>query len=182
MIKHRTAKRRFKASHKARYKGSRNDLRYVQNMRVEAVPLDDETLRVDGELNDPDHHIQVYIIVAVKKSEILDVGARMLRKPYPACDQAMRRAHGLVGMRIESGLYMKLAKIVGSDEGCVHLVDILMASCKMAANAIIGVVVGGKTWDNITDRDEEFHGRLMGRLEGMCMGFNRDAMKRRKGT
>jgi len=178
MAKRRTVKRRFKASHKRTHRGSKKDLRYVQNMRIEAVPLDDDTIRVDGELDDPDHHIQVYITVAVKKSEIIDVGARMLRKPYPACDQAMGRAQGLIGMRIEPGLYKKLSIIVGSDEGCAHLIDILMASCKMAANAIISVVVGGKTWDDITDRDEAFQGRLMGSLEGMCVGFNKDAMKR----
>jgi len=180
MAKRRTVKRRFKTTYRRTHRGSKKNLRYVQNMKIEAVPLDDDTIRVDGELDDPDHHIQVYITVAVKKSQILDVGARMLRKPYPTCDQAMRRAQGLIGMRIETGLYKKLSTIVGGDEGCVHLVDILMASCKMAANAIIGVVVGGKSWDDITDRDEEFHDRLMGSLEGMCVGFNKTAIARRR--
>jgi len=180
MVKRRMVKRQIKASYKRAHKRSKNGHGYVQNMKIEAVPLDDDTIRVDGELDDPDHHIQVYIIVAVRTSEIIDVGARMLRKPYQACDKAMARAQGLIGMKIQTGLYTKLSAIVGGDEGCVHLVDILMASCKMAANAIIGVVVGGKTWNNITDRDDEFHGRLMGSLEGMCIGFNKDANSRGK--
>lgn len=181
MSKRRIVRTRFRASSKKKRKVSKNGMSYVQNMKIEAVPLDGETLRVEGELNDPDHHIQVYIIVAVRSSKIIDVGARMLRKPYPTCDKAMKRAHGIIGMKIESGLYFKLKDIVGGDEGCVHLVDILMATCKMAANAIIGVVVGEKTWADITDRDEVFHGKLMGSLEGMCIGFNRDAVKRGKG-
>jgi|GEM_PF-1177982 len=161
---------------------ARKDLRYIQNMTIEAVPLDEDHLRVDGTLKDPDHHIEVYIVVAIRKREIIDVGARMLRQPYPTCNQAMKRAHGLIGMKIRSGLYQKLAIVVGGPNGCVHLVDILMASCKMAANAIISIVVGKKTWDDITDRDEEFHGRLMDAQEGMCIGFNRLARSRSKRT
>jgi hypothetical protein len=180
MAKRKAVKRRFRKGFKRNYKGSKKDLRYVQNMRIEAVPLDDDTIRVDGELDDPDHHIEVYIVVTVKDSKIIDIGTRMHRQPYPTCNEALKRAQGLIGMRIETGLYKKLSTIVGGDEGCVHLLDILMASCKMAANAIIGVVVGGKTWDDITDRDEEFHDRLMGSLEGMCVGFNKGAIARRK--
>jgi hypothetical protein len=163
-------------------KRTRKDIRYIQNMKIEAVPLDEEHLRVDGILKDPDHHIEVYIVVAVRKREIIDVGARMLRQPYPTCNQAMKRAQGLIGMKIKPGLYQRLAVVVGGPSGCVHLVDILMAACKLAANAIISVVAGKKTWDNITDRDEEFHGRLMTAQEGMCIGFNRSAISRSKRT
>jgi hypothetical protein len=163
-------------------KPTSKDLRYTQNMTIEAVPLDADHLRVDGTLKDPDHHIEVYIIVAVKKREIIDVGARMLRQPYPTCNLAMKRAQGLIGMKIKPGLYQRLAVIVGGPNGCVHLVDILMAACKLAANAIISIVVGKKTWDNVTDRDEEFHGRLLKAQEGMCIGFNRSAISRRKRT
>jgi hypothetical protein len=158
------------------------DLRYIQNMTIEAVPLDDNHIRVDGTLNDPDHHIEVYIVVAIRKREIIDVGARMLRQPYPTCNLAMKRAQGLIGMKIKPGLYQRLTVVVGGPSGCVHLVDILMAACKLAANAIISIVVGKKTWDNVTDRDEAFHGRLMKAQEGMCIGFNRSARSRRKTT
>ena len=163
-------------------KQANKDLRYLQNMTIEAVPLDDNNIRVDGTLKDPDHHIEVYIVVAIRKREIIDVGARMLRQPYRTCNLAMKRAHGLIGMKIKPGLYQKLTIVVGGPSGCVHLVDILMAACKLAANAIIGVVVGKKTWDDITDRDEEFHGRLMKAQEGMCIGFNKTAISRRKRT
>ena len=169
---------RFKAS----YKKIRKDPRYIQNMTIEAVPLDADHLRVDGTLKDPDHHIEVYMVVAIRTREIIDVGARMLRQPYRTCNQAMKRAQGLIGMKIKPGLYQKLAIVVGGPSGCVHLVDILMASCKLAANAIIGVVVGKKTWDDITDRDETFHGRLMKAQEGMCIGFNKTAISRSKKT
>jgi hypothetical protein len=174
MSKQRTGK----GPSRAKTERSRKKIHYTQNMKIEAVPLDDDTLRVDGTLKDPDHHIKVYIVVAIKAREVLDAGARMLRQPYPTCNQAMRRAHDIVGLKIEAGLYQKLATIVGGPQGCVHLVDILMASCKMAANAIIGIVVGKKTWDDITDRDDEFHDRLMSANEGMCIGFNKDAIAR----
>jgi hypothetical protein len=160
-------------------KRTTKDLRYIQNMTIEAVPLDADHLRVDGTLKDPDHHIEVYIVVAIKKREIIDVGARMLRQPYSTCNLAMKRAQGLIGMKIKPGLYQRLYVVVGGPKGCVHLVDILMAACKLAANAIIGVVVGKKTWADITDRDEEFHGRLMKAQEGMCIGFNRSVLSRR---
>jgi len=175
MAKKRTYKRRFRSTKRKSW----NKKSYVQDMMVEAVPLDDDTLRVDGTLKDPDHEIEVYIVVNVRTSEILDVGARMLRKPYPPCDKAMRKAYSIVGMKIQTGLYQKLYEAAGGPEGCVHLVDILMASCKMAANAILGVVVGEKNWDNLTDRDEEFHAKLMGAVEGMCLGFNPDSQSKK---
>ena len=174
MAQRKVTAKRSKSTHRRTIKKNG----YTQNMTINAIPLDDEHLRVDGTLEDPDHHIEVYIIVAVHKRQIIDVGARMFRQPYPTCNLAMKRAHGLIGMKIEHGLYEKLATVVGGPDGCVHLVDILMASCKMAANAIISIVVGKKTWDDITDRDEEFHGRLMKAQEGMCIGFNRSARAR----
>jgi len=178
MAKTRTMRRKVKRSIRRTTKRSGKRQTYSQGMTIEAVPLDADTLRVDGTLDDPDHHIEVYIIVAVRTSKIIDVGARMLRQPYPTCNKAMKRAQALVGMKIERGFYEKLAVVVGGRDGCVHLIDILMASAKMAANAIIGIVVGGKNWNNLTDRDDEFHDRLMGRLEGMCIGFNRNEISR----
>jgi hypothetical protein len=155
-----------------------DELCYIQNITTKATPVDDDTLRTEAVLDDPDHHIEAYIVVSIPKREIIDAGAKMIRQPYPKCHLAMDRVRNVIGMKIEKGLYGKMGSKLGGREGCVHLFELVMTAARLSANAILGVTVGGKTWDNITERDAEFHARLMQKLEGMCVGFNREALER----
>jgi hypothetical protein len=161
-----------------RFKG----LSYSQNISTKAMPLDEDTIRTEVVLDDPDHHIEVYLITSVSKREILDAGAVIKRQPYPMCHLGMEKVKRVIGMKIKKGLYEKMGERVAGREGCVHLFELLMTAARLTSNAILGVTVGGKTWENITERDDEFHARLMERLEGMCIGFNKDVLDKHKGN
>ena len=153
---------------------------YEQSIRTRAFPIDDDTIRTEAVLDDPDHHIEVFLVASVSKREIIDAGAEIKRQPYPTCHLAMDRAGKVVGLKIKKGLYEKMGPILAGREGCVHLFELLMTASRLTANAILGVTVGGKTWENITERDDEFHARLMQKLEGMCIGFNKDVLEKGK--
>lgn len=156
-----------------KYKG----LRYEQTIKTKAFPIDDDTIRTEAILDDPDHNIEVFLVVSVKERKIIDAGAEILRQPYPKCHLAMDRAKRVIGLKVKKGLYEEMGELIAGREGCVHLFELLMTAARLSANAILGVTIGGKTWDTITERDEEFHARLMERLEGMCIGFNKDVLE-----
>lgn len=157
-----------------RYKG----MSYSQTISTKTYPINDDVIRTEASLDDPDHHIQVYIAASVSKREIIDAGAEIMRQPYPMCHLAMEKAKAVIGLKIKKGLYEEMGKLLAGREGCVHLFELLMTASRLTSNAILGVTVGGKTWDNITERDDEFHARLMSKLEGMCIGFNKDVLEK----
>jgi hypothetical protein len=81
------------------------------------------------------HHMTAVMEVSLPEMTILSCAAEMPVIPTPTCGQIKDSVHKVVGLQIRHGFTDTARLLIGYTEGCVHLMNLILA---MASAAIQG--------------------------------------------
>ncbi len=131
----------------------KKELIHGRDIRVQCFETDENTIIVEGSLQDERffpcrilstgemrgpgvfHHMTAVMEVSLPDLTVLSVTADMPIIPTPICGQIVHSAQKVVGLQIKHGFTDTVRLLIGYTEGCVHLMNLILA---MASAAIQG--------------------------------------------
>lgn len=132
----------------------KKDLIQSRKITVNCYEMDEGVLTIEGSLIDerhcpylihalnerreagPMHHIAMTMQLSVAQLKILSLAVEMPVVPDPGCRDVMDTLQTLTGRHIRPGFTSEVRKILGKQEGCLHLTNLLLA---MGSAAIQGM-------------------------------------------
>ena len=131
----------------------KKELIHGRNIQVTCFETDENFLIVEGSLQDERffpcrilstgetrgpgvfHHMTAVMEISLPDLTILSVTAEMPVIPTPMCGQIVDSVQKVVGLQIKHGFTDTVRLLIGYTEGCVHLMNLILA---MASAAIQG--------------------------------------------
>ena len=98
------------------------------------IPKSDGTVLRAGE---PLHKMIVKLTLDINM-KIKDVSAETISGPYKICTGANFKIKDLIGERVGSGWKNRVNKIIGNNEGCTHVRELLVSMATVAFQTIYG--------------------------------------------
>lgn len=144
-----------------------------RNINTQVKRLENGNIHVRSSILDLHHSMFFEMEINIDTKEIRSVNADMIKVPYPECKDAYANIHKIVGLRLERGLFKKMAEILGKSTGCTHMLEISMTASRTASYAILSILADGKKWKDIMASDEERYGTVRKNLDNSCIVFKR---------
>ncbi|HEY4716233.1 MAG TPA: DUF2889 domain-containing protein [bacterium] len=145
---------------------------FERNINIKLIPLDSEHAILEASLLDLSHSMHVSLKVNAATQKIVEATAKMMRVPFTVCTLAEKNLKNLIGLKIERGINKQIASIVGRENGCTHLVEILQSAIRFGAAMLIARAAGyeslGKS-EKLTE--EERIERSISVLKNTCVVF-----------
>ena len=108
--------------------------RQITDKKSYDIPKSDGTILKEGE---PLHQMVVKITLDINMT-IIDVSAETLSAPYDICTGANFKIKNLIGEQIGPGWKNRINKIIGNNEGCTHVRELLVSMATVAFQTIYG--------------------------------------------
>jgi hypothetical protein len=89
------------------------------------------------------HDMGVRVVFSYPDLVIRAVEPRMDRTPYPVCPDALARAAGCVGMKVQAGLQLMMGRTIGGAEGCTHVTQLVLDACHAAVQGLLAIQSAG---------------------------------------
>jgi hypothetical protein len=149
-------------------------LSYTRNKEVSVLPLGDDKLRVISRLNDAHYTASVEIEVTVPGLEIAAVKGGFDRCFNEECKEAASLLEKAVGLRVGSGLTKLVDGLVGGEQGCPVIANLLFEACDAVILSFTAQQMSMA--DGLDEKDLE-EGRLQmvqmnPRLLNSCIAFD----------
>lgn len=135
---------------------------FQRDISYRLLKSDNGTAKLTATLKDRFHDIVAEVVVEVATLKILSAKADFHKSPTPECRNVSLRMQGLVGFTIGRGLQRKLSDLLGGDEGCGNMRNLLMGLLPLAMNlvAAAGITEEAEMMDAIHEK-----------LVGTCAGY-----------
>jgi hypothetical protein len=85
------------------------------------------------------HDMGVRVVFSYPDLVIRSVEPRMDKTPYPVCPDALARAAGCVGMKVQAGLQLMMNRAIGGPEGCTHVTQLVLDACHAAVQGLLAI-------------------------------------------
>ncbi len=144
-----------------------------RNINTHTKRLENGNIYVRSSILDLHHNMCFEMEINIDTKEIRWVSADMTKIPYPECKDALVNIHKIVGLKLERGLFKKMAGVLGKSTGCTHMLEIAMTASRTASYAILDILAAGQKWKDIIASDEERHGVVRSFLDNSCIVFKR---------
>jgi hypothetical protein len=143
---------------------SMEDFRRDISYRV--LKRDDQTIALSATLKDRFHDILVEVIVDGDTLTIISASADFRTSPTIDCQNVSMNLERLAGFSIGKGLTRKLTEVLGGNEGCGNMRNLMGGLLPLALNvrASAGITDEQKMLDNIHDH-----------LRGTCAGYREES-------
>ena len=135
---------------------------FRRDISYRLLKKDDGTACLTATLKDRFHDIVAEVVVEVDTLKILAAKADFHRSPTPDCGNVSSRMQGLVGFTIGRGLQRKLSEVLGGEEGCGNMRNLLMGLLPLALNLVAAA--------GITD-EAQMMDAIHEKLVGTCAGY-----------
>lgn len=112
---------------------------YERNLNMQIKKISKEEIYVRGSMLDLDHNILIELKVEVKTKKIIYAKAEMIKSPFKKCNFALKRISLIKGLKVERGISKEIYKRLGTEEGCIHLVEICMSILRLTANFLLAL-------------------------------------------
>ena len=178
---------------------------HSRSLDLKTYPLDEDRIIVEGWLKDERfkktydfggrkrspglvHHMVIRLLVeGGMPLTILDAEAEMPHVPREHCHDTRESVKKIIGLEIKSGFSEKVAKMIGSVEGCAHLTHLLIV---MGQEAVHGYWANkGDSSREVPDSFEEIEGLsyvinscLLWREDGPLVHELRELIEAQKGS
>ncbi len=102
---------------------------YTRNKHVTVLPLADDRFRVTNRFEDTYFAAEVEIEVTIPDLEVAAAKGKLSRSFNEECEDAASLPEKAVGLRVGSGLTKALDTLIGSDQGCRIMADLMFEAC-----------------------------------------------------
>ena len=102
---------------------------YTRNKHVSVVPLSDDRYRVVNRLDDTCFGSEIEIEVASHDVEVVAAKGEFHRSFNDECKGAIALLEETVGLRVGSGLTKALSGIIGKNQGCQIMAELMFEAC-----------------------------------------------------
>lgn len=148
---------------------------FERNINIKLMPVDSENFTLNVSLLDLSHSIHATLKININTQEIVDAQAKMMRVPFSVCHYAENNLKKLVGLKIQRGINKQIAMMVGRNEGCTHLVEMLQSAVRFGAAMLIAKSAGYESYgEGEKLSEEERIARSMPVLKNTCVVFKDD--------
>lgn len=148
---------------------------FERNINIKLMPVDSENFTLNVSLLDLSHSIHATLKINLNTQEIVDAEAKMMRVPFSVCHHAENNLKKLIGLKIQRGINKQIAMIVGRNEGCTHLVEMLQSAVRFGAAMLIAKSAGYESYgEGEKLSEEERIARSMPVLKNTCVVFKED--------
>jgi hypothetical protein len=144
---------------------------YERNINSTVYKKGNSSISVRTSLLDLDHNIVMELVVDIKNKTIKKAHCEMIKVPRNSCDQALKNAKNLIGLVIEKGISKNVAKVIGGDEGCTHLVEIAMSGIRTCSNTLIALELIGHDVVRVHEESKIAFDKAREKLKGTCVAF-----------
>jgi len=115
-------------------------LQYMRNKLITVAREDENTLVVDGILDDDLYSLRVKVGISLCEMKIVSIEGNWNRWTTPECWRAIAPLQEAVGLRIQPGMRQNIQKTV-SRKACRHFANVLLECCHAAKEAA-GLIKG----------------------------------------
>lgn len=109
-------------------------LQYMRNKLITVAQEDEDTLIVDGILDDDLYSLRIKVGISLSEMKILSVEGNWNRWTTPECWRSIAPLQEAVGLCIEPGMRQNIQKTI-SRKACRHFANILLECCHTAKEA-----------------------------------------------
>lgn len=144
---------------------------YERNLNMQIKKISKKEIYVKGSMLDLDHNIVIELKVEIKTKKIIYANAEMIKTPFKICNFALKRISSIVGLKVERGISKEIYKRLGTEEGCIHLVEICMSILRLTANFLLALEYKRDELKKKGIKEEELREFEKKFLEGTCVAF-----------
>ena len=109
-------------------------LQYMRNKLISVAREDQDTLKVDGILDDDLYSLRIKVGISLSEMKILSIDGNWNRWTTPECWRSIAPLQEAVGLRIEPGMRQNIQKTI-SRKACRHFANVLLECCHAAKEA-----------------------------------------------
>ena len=135
---------------------------FQRDISYRLLKRDDGQLDLIATLRDSFHDIEIKVVVEGESLLITAVQAAFHKSPTVVCGNVSERLQRLVGFTIGKGLNRKLMEVLGGEEGCGNLRNLLLGLLPLAINV--------KASSGIRD-EQDMLDAIHEQLRGTCAGY-----------
>lgn len=133
---------------------------------IDINTLGDGLFKLVTNLTDMFHHIVLEMLVSAPDFIIEDVVVEMKRIPHPNCRKIYSVARSLRGLQIGPGFTKQVLGLLGGEEGCPNMVNLVLLTAPLAINA---AAVLRQKQENLTQ--QELDGLWQQIMGGICVAY-----------
>lgn len=100
-------------------------MKFTRSINLNFEMLGKEEIISEGHFSDDYHDFKCMMVFKLPNLEVTDVMVEINKLPEKICRMPFDRLVGLKGLEVGRGFRQKVKKIIGGDEGCIHLVDLI---------------------------------------------------------
>jgi hypothetical protein len=147
---------------------------FSRNKHMTVLPVGDNLFRVINRLEDAFFSAEVEIEVTIPDLEVVSAKGEFSRSFNDECQAASALFAKVVGVRVGSGLSKALANLVGEEQGCQIMADLVFEACD---GVILSLTAQQMAMADALDEEERAEGRLQmvrmnPRLLNSCIAFD----------
>lgn len=147
---------------------------FSRNKHMSVLPLDDTRFRVTNRLDDAFFSAEVEIEVTIPDLEVVAAKGTFLRSFNDECKGAEALLENVVGVRVGSGLSKALSSLVGEQQGCRIMADLVFEACD---GIILSLTAQQMAMAEALDEEDRAQGLLQmvqmnPRLLNSCIAFD----------
>ena len=117
-------------------------------------------------LMDMYHDIRLTLHISSETYQITDVSLDMKRIPHPNCPAIEAKMHRLAGAQVGPGFTKQVLAVLGGEQGCPNLTNLVMLTAPLAMNA---AAVLKQQRENLSE--EEMDALWQQVLGGVCISY-----------
>lgn len=108
-------------------------MRARRTFQFDVIDEDQQTITLEGRLQDPFHHITVGLVLEKRGLRIVLATGSMDRVPYPlGCPRSLCALDRVKGLEIRPGFVRSLRSALSGELGCPYLVELTEGICRFA--------------------------------------------------
>ncbi|HEY5973873.1 MAG TPA: DUF2889 domain-containing protein, partial [Geobacteraceae bacterium] len=135
---------------------------FQRDIRYRVLKREDGQVALTATLQDRFHDITAEVVADLATLTITAATVEFRKSPTADCSLVSARLAGLVGFSIGKGLNRKLMELLGGEEGCGNMRNLLLGLLPLAMNL--------KACSGIMD-EREMLDTIHERLRGSCAGY-----------
>lgn len=147
---------------------------FSRNKHMSVLPVSDSLFRVTNRLEDAFFSAEIEIEVTIPDLEVVAAKGEFLRSFNDECKGAEALFEKVVGVRVGSGLAKALSNLVGEQQGCQIMADLVFEACD---GIILSLTAQQMAMADTLGDEERAQGRLQmvqmnPRLLNSCIAFD----------
>jgi len=147
---------------------------FSRNKHMSVLPIGDDRFRVTNRLDDAFFSAEVEIEVTIPDLEVVAAKGEFLRSFNHECKAAQALFENVVGVRVGSGLSKALSNLMGEQQGCQIMADLVFEACD---GIILSLTAQQMAMAEALDEEDRAQGLLQmvqmnPRLLNSCIAFD----------